>query len=324
MLYGNYRFTCRFETDAALPAYKGSTLRGAFGNALRRMTCALRRQDCPACILKDRCLYARVFETERIDPADAKGPVSAVPHPFVIEPPPETDTSFKPGDRFECGLLLFGDVIGNLPYFVAAFQQMGKRGLGRRGKSQGAFALEAVFSGKETLYREKSGTLKTVEAARDISLFDFGPGDLRSAGDVLRQIRVRLETPLRFKSDGRLQDSLPFEVLTRLMLRRVSSLMNAYDRGEPPLDYRGLVERASAVRTVSSDLQWFDWRRYSNRQGAAMQLGGLVGEVVYQGPLDEFAPLLGFCAEVHVGKQTSFGLGKIGWKEDGREERCRR
>ena len=103
-----------------------------------------------------------------------------------------------------------------------------------------------------------------------------------------------------------------------LMLRRVSSLLNAYDGGEPPIDYRGLVERARAVRTLSSDLKWFDWRRYSNRQGAAMQLGGLVGEVVYEGPIEEFMPLLSFCAEVHVGKQTSFGLGKI-WREGGRD-----
>ena len=42
-----------------------------------------------------------------------------------------------------------------------------------------------------------------------------------------------------------------------------------------------------------------------------MNLGGLTGAVTYKGPLDEFLPLIEFSEMVHIGKQTSFGLGKI-------------
>jgi hypothetical protein len=87
--------------------------------------------------------------------------------------------------------------------------------------------------------------------------------------------------------------------------------MEAYGEGEPDLDYRGMVERAGGVKVESSNLRWFDWERYSNRQERGMQLGGLAGAVTYKGDLGEFVPLLEFSSKVHIGKQTSFGLGKL-------------
>ena len=124
-------------------------------------------------------------------------------------------------------------------------------------------------------------------------------------------IRVRLETPLRFKYEGRLSDGLPFHVLVRNILRRASSLLGAYGEGEPDLDYKGMVKRAYEVDVQKSDLRWTDWERYSNRQDRAMNLGGITGSVSYKGNLSEFMALLGFSEKVHIGKQTSFGLGKI-------------
>ena len=95
------------------------------------------------------------------------------------------------------------------------------------------------------------------------------------------------------------------------MLRRMSSLFNVWGDGEPVLDYKGLVERAGAVRIHHNALRWFDWRRYSNRRERKMFMGGLMGSVAYEGNLDEYLPLVAFSEKVHLGKNTSFGLGKI-------------
>ncbi|MEW6667561.1 MAG: CRISPR system precrRNA processing endoribonuclease RAMP protein Cas6 [Thermodesulfobacteriota bacterium] len=46
-------------------------------------------------------------------------------------------------------------------------------------------------------------------------------------------------------------------------------------------------------------------------------MGGIVGTVAYEGALAEYLPLIDFCAKVHLGKQTSFGLGKIAWEPGG-------
>jgi len=91
----------------------------------------------------------------------------------------------------------------------------------------------------------------------------------------------------------------------------MSTLYNFYGDGEPSLDYRGLVKKAREIKIVDEDLSWFDWRRYSFRQDKAMLMGGMVGSVTYEGDMGEYMPLVEFCAEVHIGKQTSFGLGKI-------------
>lgn len=46
MLYSRLTFTTELNAEAILPKYKGSTFRGAFGNALKRVVCALERQNC--------------------------------------------------------------------------------------------------------------------------------------------------------------------------------------------------------------------------------------------------------------------------------------
>jgi len=108
-----------------------------------------------------------------------------------------------------------------------------------------------------------------------------------------------------------LHAGLTFEVLTRAMLRRISQLFAFHGDGEPPLDYKGLVARAREVRTASSALQWRDWERYSNRQQARMCLGGIAGSATYQDVPPEFQPLLAIARLVHIGKQTTFGLGLV-------------
>ena len=104
---------------------------------------------------------------------------------------------------------------------------------------------------------------------------------------------------------------MPFHVLVRAMLRRVSSLLNCYGNGEPLLDYKSLVKRAREVSIAESDLQWFDWKRYSHRQDKSMLMGGMVGSIIYEGNIGEYLPLVDISSKVHIGKQTSFGLGKI-------------
>jgi CRISPR/Cas system endoribonuclease Cas6 (RAMP superfamily) len=42
-----------------------------------------------------------------------------------------------------------------------------------------------------------------------------------------------------------------------------------------------------------------------------MLLGGMIGRVTYAGDLTEFVPLLKFAEKVHLGKATTFGLGKF-------------
>ena len=307
MLYGNYRFQCRFETDAELPAYKGSTFRGVFGHALKRVVCALKRQECPDCILRERCLYTRVFETALSQGGQDAVRNSAIPHPFVIEPPPETKTHYVKSDVFECGLILFGEMNQNLPYFIYAFDLMGEIGIGRKVSGERArFCLERVLYDQKAVYERETGILKAPEKLEALSL---EPAFVTNGSGS--RLKVTLCTPLRIKSENKLSAELPFHLIVRAALRRVSSLFNCYGEGEPNLDYSGLVRNAEGIRTLSSDLHWFDWRRYSNRQNQDMEMGGMVGSVTYEGDLAGYLPLIHLAQKTHIGKQTAFGLGKF-------------
>jgi hypothetical protein len=307
MLYGKYQLMCRLESDASLPFFKGSTFRGLFGHALKKVVCALKRQACSQCLLKQRCVYALVFETSACLDLPKNSKITALPHPFVIEPPLTSETYFLKGSAFDFNLLLFGEVNRSLPYFIYAIDRMGDIGIGKKidGK-RGRFSLREVKFGRNTIYTASDQKLNASDTAQPLHL-----AKIKNQPDGKSRLIIFLETPLRIKFENRLKADLPFHVLIRAMLRRCASLLDCYGDGEPALDYRGLVKRAGEVIVVEADLKWFDWKRYSHRQDKSMLMGGMTGSVTYEGNISEFMPLVDFCAEVHVGKQTAFGLGKI-------------
>lgn len=307
MEFGRYTFTCRFEGEADLPPFKGSTFRGVFGVALKKIVCALKRQTCDQCPLSSQCLYTQIFETELAYGKPQHGFISAHPHPFVIVPPLTQETRFAAGEEFSCDLLLFGRFNQKLPYFIYAFQQMGTAGIGRKiNGSRARFQLLSVYSGNRKIYTSSEDKIYPLQ---DYDRLSF-PEDLPD-NDEAFSIRIAFETPFRSKYHIRPETGISFEILVRTMVRRMTALLNAYGGGEPRLDYSGLIREAAEVEIRESQLQWYDWQRFSNRQNQRMPMGGIVGEAVYTGQLTRFLNLIEFCRNTHIGKQTAFGLGKI-------------
>ncbi len=303
MYFGKYVFNCTMKDDSLLPVFTGSTFRGAFGHALKRVVCALKHEQCSRCLLIDRCVYAKVFETS---PGGGLPTGPSPPHPFVIEPPLSGDRGFRRGESFVLGLLLFGEAAELLPYFFYAIKQMGEAGIGRRlNGHRPRFSLESITSRGIILYQTWTDCMSSASAER-MELDDFLRGRERC-----NKVTVVVETPLRLKHDNRLQGEIPFHVLIRAALRRIADLSNHFGDGEPPLDYSGLVRRAGTISTVHSDLEWTSLRRYSNRQKRTVSIGGVLGSMTYQGELGEFLPVLKYCERVHMGKATTFGFGKI-------------
>lgn len=296
---GTYIFSCRFDTDALLPVFKGSTLRGSLGHALKRIICALRQKSCDSCLLQATCAYAFLFEVE------SKGAAARRPHPYVLVPPAEERRDYGTGEPFSFSLLLFGRANDYLPHIVYAVQEMGRSGLGKPSAAPGKFRLESVRLGEAELYNG-NGTLSLPG-----SLPELLPGQACRTSEP-DSLTLTCETPLRLKHNNRLQTELPFHLVVRAALRRISSLEGAYGNGEPALDYKGLAARATSVRSMEEACRWVEFGRYSNRQQTTMLIGGLQGTSIYQGDnLAEFLPLLRYCEVTHLGKQTSFGLGRI-------------
>ena len=306
MIFAQYNFFCSFENETILPGFKGSTFRGTFGHALKKVICAQKFQECNSCLLWNQCLYPLIFETPNVGKPPDSARFAAVPHPFVIQPPMTNRTRFSEGDDFNFNLLLFGEINKNLPYFIYTFDQMGKIGVGKKVEGyRGFFKLKEIHHENRPIYSSKDNKLNMHDLPETLKI-----ENIKSETDKTR-IRVFFDTPLRFKNENHLSEELPFHRLIRLILRRISSLMITYGNGEPDMDYKGIVRRAQNIRTLESTLKWYDWRRYSNRQEQDMNFGGLIGSVMYEGDMNEFLPLIQFSEKVHIGKQTTFGLGKM-------------
>ncbi len=259
--------------------------------------------------MRESCAYAFLFEVTqnpKQDSSTENRPITAQrPHPYILIPPDDETRTYQAGDLFSFGLILLGPAIHYLPHLVFAVQEMGKTGLGKGNKNgDGCFQLEAVHQTDTLIF--DGHTLNSSLPPRELAL------DPAPAAKITKVILTCL-TPLRLKRDNQLQNGLAFHLLIRAALRRISSLESTYGgHGEPVLDYKGLVARAAAVAITSSSCRWTDIERYSNRQHTAMLMGGITGTITYQAEdLSEFIPLLRYCETVHLGKQTSFGLGRI-------------
>ncbi len=294
-----YRFHIKARDKLRLPPYKGSTLRGAFGNTFKRVVCTIRGTPCPECILYRRCVYSYIFETPPPEGSEILRRYTAIPHPFVLEPPLDTRTDFLPGEELECNLILIGRAIDYLPYFVYTFEEMCRRGLG---KGRGRCVLDRITHDGKTIYLSSKKRLTDLPQTSAIS-FD-------SPASPPDTIRLRFITPTRLKFNNDLVLDLEFHHLIRNLLRRVSSLSYFHCGRRLDTDFKGMIERAEQVETIERELKWHDWERYSSRQDTRMKLGGFTGIVEFNGDVGEFIPILRIGESIHVGKGTSFGLGK--------------
>jgi hypothetical protein len=368
--FAEFKFILRAEDYVHLPDYKGSTFRGAFGHAFKKVVCVNRERICNSCLLKEKCVYSYVFETP--PPSDTlrmrKYPFA--PHPFVITPPLEEKRTYRGGETLSFDLTLIGKSIDYIPYFIYTFDELGRMGIG---KGKGKYQLEEVRAIKPGERRkvkgereEKEGERKKVEGEgkenegerlkvkgkreereeneETIMVYSGKDKTLKNNFSVLKvsdllpitlhlppssnpspltlhplsspfhlspfTLHLQFLTPTRLKFDGKLSPKLEFHILIRNLLRRISLLSYFHCGEELVLDFKGLIESSKNIKVKKENLSWFDWERYSNRQETKMKMGGFIGSITFEGDLESFLPFLTLGEYIHVGKGTSFGLGK--------------
>ncbi len=299
-----YRFHLQAETPITFPAYSGSTWRGAFGHALRRTVCVTREPTCQGCLLQRSCVYSYVFET----PAGQEpllGKIDTAPHPYVLNPLDTCGSEYAPGESLVVGLTLIGKAIEQLPYMIHALQQVGTKGIG---KHDGQYRLQAVeqesvvsSSHWQTIYQD-GAALQALP-----STYTIPPAPTQG------QVKITFITPYRALQDGKLMRRARFhyQPFMNQIIRRVS-LLHALHAGQVLTpDYKALSEHAASIPIQRSDLYWYEWARYSNRQQTKVQMGGLLGS--FQVPaalLTDYWDWLWLGQWTHVGKGAVMGMGE--------------
>ena len=316
MKKATFVFRCRLTAPASFSAYKGSMLRGSLGVFLKKTCCTMHRGVCEDCMLARTCAFPMLFIGKPI----SKGTQTVtLPPPYCLEPGDTGKTLYAAEETFSFKLTLFSYAVEYLPYFVHAFILAGQHGMGKSVEdTRGTFELEQILHEGDSIFQKESQRV-LIPAGEELTLPVWDPAPAPAG-----TLAVQLETPCRFKADNRLSAELSFRQLFNLIVRRIRTLWALDGVTVMFDDFSTMLDRADAIRTLESRLLWKDWTRYSSRQKAAMQLGGLQGTARYHGDLAAFLPFFTLAEQLHIGKQTSFGLGqlRVAWTPDEQNAHC--
>jgi hypothetical protein len=308
-------------------ANKGNTLRGAFGGALRRLVCIPQCHDARQCPLDGVCPYRLIFEPSPPPGTDRLSKNQDTPRPFVFQPPLGSQATYNAGDAFDFSLTLLGKAVHYLPYFVLAFREVAREGIGL---NRAPCELEQVESlapesaALEPANKEGDPLPLGGEGDPQPALSSAGAGRVRGSlplapqviynrqEDLFRQprsltladwVRPRLPewtnanrrftisfltpTYLKFKEHAVLKPD--FHHLFKRVRDRLNAVCTFFGPGPIDADFKALGERAEQVRTVNADVRWLERSRRSSKTGQRHELSGFVGECIYEFPATESA-----------------------------------
>ena len=303
-----YRFRFRFRSAGTLyfPPYKsGNIVRGAFGSIFRKLVCIPDCRDAKSCDVRTTCPYARVFEPQA---ARGEGPSGLAdwPRPFVFRASHLDGSTVRQGEAFHFDVHIFDVRDPALAYFVLAFAQLARVGLGPgRARAEMAAVDQLDLSGATVARVFDGERFQMGELAAPIVV------DMSEPPGRVDRVRVRFVTPTELKSEHQVAERPEFGILFGRLRDRISTLRTLYDSGPLEIDFRAMGERAAAVRMVRCELQRTEVDRLSSRTGQRHSLGGFVGEAEYEGELGEFVGYLRLGKWVGVGRQTVWGKGEV-------------
>lgn len=176
---------------------------------------------------------------------------------------------------------------------------------GRQTTDSGAIE---IYSAQDQLVRPSPHRLTFDDCSRLASLLSAVHGP-RTAGSGMR-ITLRFLTPTLLKADGKIVERPEFHHVIKRLRDRINALAHFYCDDTLKVDFKTFGERAERIRTVSSKIRWEDRDRRSWKTGLSHDMGGFVGEVTYEGDLEEFLPLLILGQYTHVGKYAVWGNGQ--------------
>lgn len=292
-----YRFTFTLQSPMALPFFSGSLLRGAFGHALRSISCLTGIKECKSCPLYQSCLYTSIFEPP--PKAHSLQKLSQAPGCYVVEPPTLGQKELAGGETLNFNMVLWGKALEQLPLVILAWQRAGRQGLGRERTKAELMSVSLTGKEEQTVWHVSSPVL--AGHSQQVSV----------TGSAGESVCLLFSTPLRLQDNGRPlhPDSITARALLMTLVRRVSLVGDMHLNIPLVDDSRSLSLAADDVR-LEHDLRWCDWERYSSRQKQKMALGGVVGSLRLAGNIEPFREFLHLGQWLHFGKNSSFGMGR--------------
>ncbi|MDI6816609.1 MAG: CRISPR system precrRNA processing endoribonuclease RAMP protein Cas6 [Actinomycetota bacterium] len=304
-----YRITLKAREPMVLPEFKGSMLRGGFGHVFKRICCTNREGTCDGCHLRESCPYAYIFETTPPEGAEHMVTHQKVPRPYVFEPPLDSRIDYNTGESLTFHLVLIGQGIDFLPYFIFSLRELGDVGITKRHHKFELASIHAVdcLTNKEFLVYESDENVVHAEKAIVTG------ADLIGEAQRFTKERLTLNflAPTRIKYQGSYCfNELPMQALIQNLTLRINALSYFHNGGIWDDELKLLREKTVGIRIVSASVSKKDVQRYSNRQKRRDSLSGITGLIQYEGDFEPLLPILLLGQFVHTGSDAVFGCGQ--------------
>ena len=282
------RFSIKFQAleNIQLPKYAGSTLRGAFGHALKSMACltASRNKGVCRCEPVERCSYRQLFDPPKKS-LKFQVRVQDIAPPFVIEAY-SLPEQIRKGDSATFYTVIIGHFAHQQQMMIQlAWQRALAEGIGQNLSKGG----------------EQS------------KLISFNLCDQpKQCINHLSKVRLDLFTHARLQHRGQFLDPERFTLthFAQALVRRYLSLVETYSDIELHKDELSQLNDEILNLKGNHQLEWINWSRYSSRQKQKMNLDGLMGSITLENVSERLFYYLYLGQWIHVGKGCVFGLGQ--------------
>ena len=292
--YTKLNFVLQVKNDCKMPYFKNSALRGGMGKMLMEFSC-LSDGNCDNCKYFHSCMVDKVMYSKLKYKPDFIANETSVG--YILECF-DKKTNYKKGELLKFNLILFGDTIRYISYFIYAFDVLGKKGIG---KYHSKYKLEKVLSenGREIFINGE--IIKNNILVKKVS--DYIVERKKQLLNVPSVI-MNFISPFRYKYQGHYKSKIDINDLDIALNRRIN-ILNAYEGIRDEINIK-----CNNCSFTSENLNWSENQRYSSRQDAKMKLGGVEGSISLNINNEDFLELLIAGELVHMGKNSSFGLGK--------------
>lgn len=302
----------RVKDSIKPPFFIGSQVRGAMGWALKDVVCVSDKK-CKNCKFKNSCVYFDFYEQKNAY------------HGYRLD--------FELGlKEYKFSVILFEKEVQNAPLIAAALHKMlCENGLEIAGQivKFRHFELfindELCFDGKDlnlplnfaqefiltqNLSQNSSKNLQNLKSNLNQNLssnlnqnFSENLSEILNPQNFPKACKIELLTPLRIKKDNVFvrSESLEFKDILSSIFQRKNAILGK-EREKSPI-FQGEISR--------QNLHFTELTRKSNRQKTKMNLGGIMGEIFVRNLDAKSYEMLKLGELIALGKQCSFGLGKI-------------
>jgi hypothetical protein len=240
------------------------------------------------------------------------------PATFVLDPPDPKTHPYHAGDRMQFEIIALGPMCDYLPHSIKAFEEFGKVGFILDPRRRAHFRLVTVrgMLGEGRIVYNSGELLPIVS----LDIAEAVSGTTEWASEIVLAFRTptRIENQNARRKDRETGLAIfnDFYDVVYNVANRVAGLRQMYGENWPgPAEFyrwrERLLKLSRQVTTVHNDLKMVRLSGYSNLQEASKRLDGFVGSMRFAGDFSPFEELLRVGEIVHIGTETTCGLGQF-------------